>query len=237
MLPLIRNSRTEFPLFGSILAAFLLTGAGQLTARADSETGSPSYVRLETALQQYQRIADSGGWPQVPDGPTIRPGNPDPRLETLARRLEISGDLQPGYREFTRYDDELQHAVLRFQARHGLEPDALVGRKTLSALNVPADKRVTGIRLNMDRAKRNFATERRNLVLVNVPAFEAYLVRDGDTVWTGKVVVGTTASAGSEYDIPCLQRFNWFFTVRGLDSSPNRKTLVGIADDKNIPVG
>jgi murein L,D-transpeptidase YcbB/YkuD len=192
MLLLTGNSRIGIAFFASLLAALLLAGPGFPAAHADNEEGSPSYTRLETALQHYQRIANSGGWPLLPDGPTIRPGNRDPRLETLARRLEISGDLQHDGRDFVVFDSKLQAAVRRFQARHGLETDALVGRNTLTALNVPAAERVAQIRLNMDRVQRNFAAERNNFVLVNVPAFEAYMVLDGETVWTSKVVVGET---------------------------------------------
>ena len=81
-----------------------------------------------------------------------------------------------------------------FQACHGLEQDALVGRNTLAALNVPADSRVVQVQLNMDRVGRDFADERTEFVLVNVPAFQAYLVRDGKTVWESRVVVGALES-------------------------------------------
>lgn len=180
-----------------LLAILLLSSSGLPVARAetppaDHGTSHTRYLHLKIALQQYQRIADAGGWPAVPEGPTIRPESRDPRLAALARRLQISGDLEDNRREFLAYDDELQAAVLRFQSRHGLETDALVGRATLRALNVSADERVAQVHLNMDRVQQQFDTARKDYLLVNVPAFEAYLVRDGETVWADKVVVGET---------------------------------------------
>ena len=57
------------------------------------ETAIPELVRLQGALQQYRQIADNGGWPRVPAGPTIEPGSTDPRVAALAARLRASRDL------------------------------------------------------------------------------------------------------------------------------------------------
>ena len=48
------------------------------------------YDQYKLGLATYREIAANGGWPQVPDGPTIRPGATDDRLEVLAQRLKIS---------------------------------------------------------------------------------------------------------------------------------------------------
>ncbi|HEY5763188.1 MAG TPA: hypothetical protein VIS73_08265, partial [Rhodocyclaceae bacterium] len=45
------------------------------------------YRRMQGYLVQYRDLAASGGWPRIPDGPTIRPGDGDPRLSVLAQRL------------------------------------------------------------------------------------------------------------------------------------------------------
>ena len=57
----------------------------------------------------------------------------------------------------------------RFQARHGLETDALVGRKTLQALNVPVEQRIAQLRLNSERSQRVFDPGLSDFMLVNVP--------------------------------------------------------------------
>jgi murein L,D-transpeptidase YcbB/YkuD len=152
----------------------------------------PAYQRLRSALQQYRALAADGGWPEVPGGPTIRPASDDPRLTTLARRLSISGDLadHQTWVESSGYDTVLQTAVRRFQARHGLEVDGLVGQATLRALNVPVEQRIDQIRVNLERARRRFYAGAEDFILVNIAGFKAYVVRDGKTVWTTKVIVG-----------------------------------------------
>ena len=150
----------------------------------------PEIVRLEAALQQYRQIAESGGWPEVPTGPTIEPGSRDHRVPILAQRLQSTGDLLGKRDAWPAYNEDLQAAVTRFQARHGLEPDARVGQATLRALNVTAEQRVQQLAINLERSRQVFKASRRDLLLVNIPAFEAYLVREGNTVWATRVIVG-----------------------------------------------
>ncbi len=54
------------------------------------------YRRLQSYLAEYRKLGESGGWPRVPDGPTLRPGATDERLPTLSRRLVVTGDLPAG---------------------------------------------------------------------------------------------------------------------------------------------
>lgn len=171
----------------------------ELIDAKDLADGMPSivprqtrYERLREQLQRHRSLRDAGGWPEVSQGATIRPGSADTRIGTLARRLAISGDLagNDSSRSAAYYDEDLQDAVRRFQKRHGLEADALVGRATLRALNVSIEQRIDQIRLNLERLRWYEDTASADFILVNVAAYEAYVVRDGKTVWTTNVIVG-----------------------------------------------
>src|SRR5262245_40025989 len=48
---------------------------------------------LEAAIQRYQAIVASGGWPMVPGTRMIRPEDDDERMPLLRHRLAISGEL------------------------------------------------------------------------------------------------------------------------------------------------
>ncbi len=54
------------------------------------------YRRMQSYLAEYRKLEEAGGWPRVPDGPTLRPGATDERLPTLSRRLVVTGDLPAG---------------------------------------------------------------------------------------------------------------------------------------------
>ena len=50
---------------------------------------SPSqsgYTRLRQALRWYRQIAASGGWPQIPAGPTLQRGDHDERVRALPEK-------------------------------------------------------------------------------------------------------------------------------------------------------
>jgi murein L,D-transpeptidase YcbB/YkuD len=183
-----QNSRNRFTPLVAAWSFSVLVMAFGTAARAES----PQYQRLQDALVRYEQIVDAGGWPAVPAGSTIEPGSADPRVGIVAQRLVISGDLPDSAREFPIYSEALQTAVRRFQARHGLEQDAKIGKQTLRALNVQAAKRVEQLRLNMERTRQVFATNREDFLLVNIPAFSITLFRDGKKLSKARVIVGET---------------------------------------------
>jgi murein L,D-transpeptidase YcbB/YkuD len=175
----------------TVLSAALIVLFWPALGFADTDYGA-QHERLQTELQRHRVMADAGGWPIVSDGPTIRPGSEDSRLGALARRLAISGDLLENEisASMPDYNESLQSAVRRFQVRHGLAADALVGRATLRALNVSIEQRIDQIRVNLARARELFESPSDDLVLVNVAAFKVYVIRDGKTVWETRVIVG-----------------------------------------------
>jgi murein L,D-transpeptidase YcbB/YkuD len=151
------------------------------------------YRQLQAYLAKYRELARSGGWPGVPDGPTLRPGDTDERLQALGRRLAITGDLPPGAAvEASVYGGALETAVRTFQERHGLYVDGIVGPGTLRALNVTVEQRIDQIRVNLERARWVLDNLEDDFVIVNIAGFRVYLFRDHEEVWSTRAVVGQT---------------------------------------------
>jgi murein L,D-transpeptidase YcbB/YkuD len=149
------------------------------------------YRRGREQLREYRRIATAGGWPDVPDGATIKPGMTDARVPALRRRLEITGDI--GVARITApdlYDVGLEEAVKRFQARHGMTADGAVGAGTRAAMNVPVGARIDQLRVNLERGRWVLHEIRGEFVLVDVAGFDVAYFRDDEPIWTSKVVVG-----------------------------------------------
>ena len=150
------------------------------------------YQGLKRALASYRAIAAAGGWPTVPAGAAIKPGMSDPRVGAVRGRLSTPGDsaANPGSPV---YDDELVARVKAFQERHRLTADGVIGRSTLEALNVSAESLVNRIRVNLERARWVVGGSHAagdTFVLVNLPAFKAYVIRDGKNVWETRAQVG-----------------------------------------------
>jgi len=146
--------------------------------------------RLDQALARYQAIAGRGGWPAVAAGSLLRLGDSDGRVITLRRRLAATGDLADGNAGTQLFDSGLDAAVRRFQDRHGLEPDGIVGPATRAALNVPAGDRVAVLVEALRRLRDGARDQPPRVVTVNVPAAELAVIDNGQTVLRSRVIVG-----------------------------------------------
>jgi len=148
---------------------------------------------LQRALERYRAIADNGGWAAIPAGATLRPGDRDPRVRDLRRRLAVTGDLPRRTVRNSTFDPGLERAVRRFQARMGLKVDGIVGPNTLTALNVPVERRIRQISLNLQRWRQSAPELGQRFVLVNIPAYELDVFEHDRQVMNMKVVVGRAA--------------------------------------------
>lgn len=157
----------------------------------DLPPGQPEYTGLKSALQQYEQIRCRGGWAPVDDGPSLRRGDRDPRIPALRSRLLATADIQPDLPEAAeRFDADLEAGVMRFQYRHGLTPDGVVGKKTLAAVNVPVEKRILQLKLNMERWRwypENFGER---YLLVNIPDYTLNIVENNWVIQRIRVIVG-----------------------------------------------
>lgn len=151
-----------------------------------------NYSRLKQTLADYRSIAARGGWRQVADGETLKPGMIDIRLPEIRARLAEAGDIAAGQDNGSDvYDPVLEAAVRRFQWRHGLDQDGAIGRKTIAAMNVPVEARIDQILLNMERRRWMPDDLGERYVFVNMADFELKVVDGTSTIHDTRVVVGT----------------------------------------------
>jgi murein L,D-transpeptidase YcbB/YkuD len=152
----------------------------------------PEYEAFRRALAHYRSLATQGGWPTIPNGPALEEGVPDERVPLLRRRLQATGDLPPDASAESRvFDAPLRRAVSRFQERHGLAIDGIVGPATRAAMNVPVADRIQQIEVNLERWRWRPQALGDPHVLVNVADFWLRVVEDGRRVLQMRVVVGT----------------------------------------------
>lgn len=149
------------------------------------------YRRLQKAREQYLQIAQAGGWPTLPASLTLRAGQRSPHVPLLAKRLAVTGDLPSSAASSgATYDAQLQQAVRRFEARHGLPDSPVLTRSTVAAMNVPVAMRIRQIELNMERW-RWFPRELGAVhIRVNVPEYRLDLWDHGRIALAMNVVVG-----------------------------------------------
>jgi murein L,D-transpeptidase YcbB/YkuD len=164
----------------------------------------PGFIHLRAALRRLEAVANQGGWPPIPEGPTLRAGDHGLRVLILRDRLRIGGDLPvQGTSDVSElFDDAVLEAVKRFQRRHGLKPDGSVGAQTLAELNIPAQARVRQIALNLERWRWLPHVLGRRYIVVNTAAFGLTAVEDGRAVLRMRVVVGRPARRTPVFSAP-----------------------------------
>lgn len=151
------------------------------------------YLKLRNFLAYYRDIAASGGWSKVDTGPTIKPGMHDRRVTQVRSRLLATEDISDTIvTDSTLYDKSLENGIKRFQYRHGLEQDGLIGKGTIETLNIPVENKINQIRVNLERLRWILDESAPDYILVNIARFRANYVQDNKVVWHGRVQVGKT---------------------------------------------
>jgi L,D-transpeptidase YcbB len=141
-----------------------------------AEHAAPQFTErglLEQQLAHYRQLAADSAVVPV-RVPVLRPGDPFRAAPRLAAWLTALGDLAPGARVPKSYAGVLVEAVQRFQLRHGLRPDGIIGESTGNALAVPAAERARQIELALERLRWLPALPPDRGLFVNVPAFELW---------------------------------------------------------------
>jgi len=154
-----------------------------------------NYFRINHALEKYIQIQEKGGWPRLPANIILKKDDISGHVLTLRKRLEITGDLVAVNKgDLSLFDAELEEAVKKFQYRHGLVVDGVVGPKTLAALNISVETRIKELLLNQERIFKLFDTNIDRFILINIPAYELKVIENSREVLKMKAIVGHTGS-------------------------------------------
>lgn len=182
-----------FRFFCYALIAALLSVPAMAAPDVTPATGELCVLpALENALSQYRQLAAHGGWPQVPDGPTLHEDDRNARIPLLRQRLVVSGDLAASASQGDRFDGTLKEAIQKFQTRHGLTADGAVGVKTLTELNVPINQRIRQLAASLERCQPLPPLLEPRHILVNIADFTLKLYEDGNLLLSMPVIVGKT---------------------------------------------
>lgn len=140
------------------------------------------FARLEALLARYRALAADSALVALPARPrVVHAGDAWPGASALRQLLVALGDLAPADtvlpvgQSADAYAGALVEGVRRFQRRHGLEPDGIIGPATLGQLRVPLARRVAQIELTMERWRWLPHAAPARLAVVNIPGFRLYL--------------------------------------------------------------
>lgn len=153
------------------------------------------YSDLKLALKEFREIKDTeASFKKIAHGELIKPGQKDDRIPAIVNRLqelEVYPAENPP-RDST-YNDTMQNAIKDFQKNLGLQVDGVLGNSTISELNKTAAQRYDQIRANLERWRWYPRDLGEHHILINIPAFQLAVVKNGDTVRSHNVIAGTKA--------------------------------------------
>lgn len=157
------------------------------------EAAKPNHIvyrRLKKALQLLKTYPEVA-YPVLPVDTKIEPNDTSELVTKIKERLLFWKDMPPTDSLTPVYDHTMLLGVQRFQIRHGLAPDGIIGKGTLLALNTSPKKRKEQIIANLERWRwypKNLGKEH---IIINIPDYSLHLIYEGDTIRTHRVIVGT----------------------------------------------
>ncbi|PKV76229.1 L,D-transpeptidase family protein [Pontibacter ramchanderi] len=147
--------------------------------------------QLRMAIAQYEQLKDSV-WYTFPNNLLLRPGDTSRYTAHLRANLLLTGDLTgPDSTEnSSHYTRQLATALVRFQARHALKADSIVGPRTLAALNVPPLQRLRQLQNSLYRWEAFSRDLPQPYLIVNIPDYTLRLIDRNSVLLHLRTIVG-----------------------------------------------
>ena len=154
------------------------------------EDVNESYKLLKQQLAVYYKIAKEGGWSTIPaKAKQLKKGNSLPAVVDLKKRLQLTGDMA-GSDTTQLMNDEVAAGIRSFQSRHGYTPTGTITDDLIKDMNVPVEKRLQQILLNMGRMQWMIQEPKGQMIVVNIPEFILHVKEGKNKVFDMEVVVG-----------------------------------------------
>lgn len=162
------------------------------TAPAQSQNiyAARQVKQLSDALKYYQKIP-ADDWMYFGCDSCVNPNEKSRLLLLLRKNLLLTGDLlKPEDTQSDILDENLESALKKFQRRHGLTDDGILGPQTIEAMNVPLSQRIGQISKHIEYWKTFSDTLAEPYLLVNIPDFTLALIDSGKVISSMKVIAG-----------------------------------------------
>ena len=147
------------------------------------------YLKLKKALKIINSYSN-GDFKQIKISNKIVPKDTNSSLIAIKKRLIYWKDLRKTDSVSAVYDAVTVQAVKKFQSRHGLSADGVIGKGTVESLNFSKSQRKEQIIANLERWKWFPKDLGEEYLIVNIPEYRLSAVKNKDTIRTHRVVVG-----------------------------------------------
>lgn len=178
----------------------------------------PNAEKLILAISELEKIASKGGYTKIPEFKPLKIGDVSDVLPIVRQRLLQSNDLikncQNGisnqnlvlnnnyppeeaaiFEKLKKnceniFDEDLKNAISSFQKKHGLTPDGVAGLQTQRFMNIPVERKISIIRLNLERMRWLPRDLGEKYLVVNIPEYRLRMYEHNDIKLNMAVIVG-----------------------------------------------
>ncbi len=200
-----------------------------------AEPAFPVYAQLKQLLPRYRTLATvpSTALPALASARAkVVPGDHYVGVPALYDVLVRLGDLPP---ETPRplddlYSEALAAGVTRFQARHGLAQDGVLGRQTIAALNEPLATRVTQVELALERMRWLPEFAAGPAIAINVPSFQLWAFADARDTASATLTMPVIVGKAVKHETPIF-----IGEMRAVEFSPYWNVPRNILRNETLP--
>ena len=152
------------------------------------------YARLLDAHDRYRKLCAAGGWQkiEVPKFPRGSRWSDEAGISEVQSRLAAEGFFSGAPTGV--WDEPTLTAVRAYQEARDLKVSGALTPETAEDLNIPCERRLKVLGLNLRRWRHTALTSETSYIFVTLPAFEARHVTDGELKSLRRVVVGSGKS-------------------------------------------
>ncbi len=160
------------------------------TALLKSQPKTYTYQKLINALKLINTFPEDSVH-RIQSADKIVLNDTNSEVIKIKKRLRFWKDLPKSESLSAVYNQKTFDAVKKFQSRHGLISDGVVGKGTVAALNYSKEKRKHQIIANLERWRWYTDEFTGNYLIINIPDYSLQVVEEKDTVLSRNVIVGT----------------------------------------------
>lgn len=177
---------------------FIAASTKKMSSGSSSSSApvNPQYNLLLKELSELQLIKNKGGWNKIsiPAKKIYRVGDRNETIRQLKQRLFIAGYLDKADTS-NLYTHDLVPAVKKIQKQHGFKEDGQVFTEFVKELNIPVEKRIRQVQLNMERIQKMPVVTSGTRLVANIPEFKLHVYEGDQLVFDIPIVVGKESTA------------------------------------------
>lgn len=201
---------------------------------------SPYYTNLVDHMRSLLRERDSGfirTKVQLID--SVKVGSSDGSVIDLRKRLVETGDLPDDGYLSPYFGEDVEQAIMDFQARHGITATGELNDSTVIALNATVDDDIEEVAMNLERWRWMPRELGMRHILINIPAYQLTMMNGEQRIVDMGVVVGSKRhqtpvfSKGAKY-VEVAPTWTVPASITNNEIIPIEKRKPGYIDSENM---